>query len=340
MSFSIRESSAAGQSTNPPILTIGIPTWNRVDRLCHQLDALLPHVAACHDTVEILVCDNGSTDGTWERLLGYLDTAPCRIRCIRNGTNIGASPNCLRVFEAAQGEWTWLIGDDDNLDFSQVPVLLQHLGPTQTPVLILLDRPDARPAARRHVDIDQFFERANDMLAVEILQYSRVICQTSPLKQLLRKTYTQAMAHMHPHGFIYGSLILQPGADVLHLPLITHEDPESPRWDMIKGYLGAWMTALETYAGHRKEARAREIRLRQKRILSMAQKNLIAGTPLQAADLDQIRRLFTLGGRLELFLTRAAFRINKALAIRLLRLMRPKLFRGAHPKSSPQAKDY
>lgn len=61
-------------------------------------------------TVELLVIDNASTDGTQ----GYLaeQSAPFLVKH-RNAENIGADRNFIECVRRAQGRYVWLFGDDE-----------------------------------------------------------------------------------------------------------------------------------------------------------------------------------------------------------------------------------
>jgi abequosyltransferase len=95
-----------------PLLTIAIPTYNRAVHLQRLLDALLPMVASHGESIEIIVSDNASHDGT-----GTVVTAACRahptLRILTNESNIGGDANFARCFEQARGDYLWIIGDDD-----------------------------------------------------------------------------------------------------------------------------------------------------------------------------------------------------------------------------------
>jgi glycosyltransferase involved in cell wall biosynthesis len=92
-------------------LSITIPSYNRHKELQATLDAL--YVNAFPSSVEILIIDNHSQPALRESLATrYADCAPAP-QWIRNPANIGLAGNLLRCFEAAQGEWIWLLGDDD-----------------------------------------------------------------------------------------------------------------------------------------------------------------------------------------------------------------------------------
>lgn len=94
-----------------PLVTIGIPTYNRGDeRLKCVVDA------SCKQTwknLEILVGDNASTDKTEDLMRSISDP---RVRYIRHEKNIGANANFNYLLQEAKGEWFLLFHDDDLID--------------------------------------------------------------------------------------------------------------------------------------------------------------------------------------------------------------------------------
>jgi glycosyltransferase involved in cell wall biosynthesis len=91
-------------------LTVAIPTYNRLKYLQELLPELLRQCKP-YPEIEILVSDNGSTDGTAE----YLKTLPF-IQVWTNTENVGAAANFVLCVEDAQGEYVWLFGDDDLIE--------------------------------------------------------------------------------------------------------------------------------------------------------------------------------------------------------------------------------
>ena len=92
------------------LLTIAIPTYNGSNTICTMLDILLPQVS---EEVELIVCDNCSTDNTFEIISKYSEQYP--IRYIRNEKNIGPDANFLKCMKLAEGKYTFLLSDDDIL---------------------------------------------------------------------------------------------------------------------------------------------------------------------------------------------------------------------------------
>jgi glycosyltransferase involved in cell wall biosynthesis len=92
-----------------PKISVCIPTYNRA----HFLNGAIASVMA--QTIsdwEIVVCDDGSTDGTPALMASYDDA---RIHYVRHDRNIGKSNNMRSGFEAATGEYFIKFDDDDRL---------------------------------------------------------------------------------------------------------------------------------------------------------------------------------------------------------------------------------
>jgi glycosyltransferase involved in cell wall biosynthesis len=106
----------SGAGVDPPLVTIGIPTYNRAKLLPRAVESAL---AQDYGPIDIVISDNASTDGTAEvcRELAARDE---RIRCMRHASNCGASANFRAVLQAARGELFMWLGDDDWIDHHYV----------------------------------------------------------------------------------------------------------------------------------------------------------------------------------------------------------------------------
>jgi len=97
--------------TESPLLTIAVPTYNRVSSLEILLRHLAPQIEDAPE-IELIVCDNASTDGT-PQLVERLAATKVVDRYLRSEANLGMDGNFLRCFENARGKYLWLVGDDD-----------------------------------------------------------------------------------------------------------------------------------------------------------------------------------------------------------------------------------
>ena len=92
-----------------PILSIGLPVYNREKFLRQSLDALLDQTFA---TFDLIISDNASTDGTEDICREYARRDE-RIRYYRNPSNIGAPRNFNRTFELSSTKYfKWATSDD------------------------------------------------------------------------------------------------------------------------------------------------------------------------------------------------------------------------------------
>lgn len=90
-----------------PLYTIGIPTYNRAAFLRESLTAALSQT---YPNLEVLVCDNASTDDTAAVVASFSDP---RVRYLRHDKNQGAEFNFIACVKEARGEFfSWLQDDD------------------------------------------------------------------------------------------------------------------------------------------------------------------------------------------------------------------------------------
>ena len=108
-----------------PLLTIAIPTYNRMKNLAVLLEVLLPQVCA-GGPVEVLVSDNASSDGT-EAMVRELIADGAPVRYEKQMENVGSDRNFLSCFANARGKYFWLCGDDDIICPGSVAKVMRHL---------------------------------------------------------------------------------------------------------------------------------------------------------------------------------------------------------------------
>jgi glycosyltransferase involved in cell wall biosynthesis len=108
-------------SSERPLLTIAIPTYNRRGCLTQLLEILAPQLAG-ESRVELIVSDNASPDDTPTVVASFREKGLV-LTYSKNETNIGADANVVRCYEMARGEYVWIFGDDDII----VPGALQEV---------------------------------------------------------------------------------------------------------------------------------------------------------------------------------------------------------------------
>ncbi|MDQ6624141.1 MAG: glycosyltransferase [Verrucomicrobiota bacterium] len=115
----------------PPLLSICVMTYNRRRTLEETLDSIFPQVAA-REEVEVVICDNASTDDT-EAFVASRLTSAGRLRYHRNSENLGVDGNIVTCFEQAHGNYVALFSDDDLAPPNHFDFILREIeqtGPT------------------------------------------------------------------------------------------------------------------------------------------------------------------------------------------------------------------
>lgn len=90
-----------------PKVSVIIPTFNRAHILKRAIDSVLAQTFA---DLELIVVDDGSTDGTTELISTFFDP---RLRYLRQPKNLGVSAARNRGVREARGEWLAFLDSDD-----------------------------------------------------------------------------------------------------------------------------------------------------------------------------------------------------------------------------------
>ena len=90
-------------------VSVTVPAYNTESLVCRALDS----IPRRHD-IEVLVCDDGSTDGTWAALERYVADHPdLNIRLFRNKTNRGVGYTRNVLFDNCTGQYVTGLDSDD-----------------------------------------------------------------------------------------------------------------------------------------------------------------------------------------------------------------------------------
>lgn len=102
-------------------ISICIPTYNRAEHLTNCLQSIILNKSRSKIDFQVCVSDNCSTDETEDVVRRA--QASIAIKYHKNPRNLGIPRNFLNVVEMADGEFVWLLGDDDLL----LPSALEEL---------------------------------------------------------------------------------------------------------------------------------------------------------------------------------------------------------------------
>lgn len=98
-----------GNNENSPSVSVAMAVYNCADTLGEAVESIL---AQTHADLELIICDDGSADGTLELARKYA-TADRRIRLIANARNLGLNRSLNRCLELARGKYYARMDGDD-----------------------------------------------------------------------------------------------------------------------------------------------------------------------------------------------------------------------------------
>ncbi|MFA6204150.1 MAG: glycosyltransferase [Gallionella sp.] len=112
------------------LVSVVIPTYNQVDFVKETIDSVLEQD---YPKLQIIVTDDGSTDGTVQIIQDYVRQYPDKVVAVVSEKNTGIPANFNRGFRQVKGEYiAWLGGDD-----------LMLPGKISKQVKLMQQRPDA-----------------------------------------------------------------------------------------------------------------------------------------------------------------------------------------------------
>ena len=138
-----------------PRLSVCIPTFNRAQYIGLAIASVLEQAIGL--PVEIVVCDNASTDGTQELVRGLMAAHP-QLRYERNEVNLGADGNTLRAPSHGRGDYLWILGSDDTITPGSMAMLMQAIAGDE-PAVVMGDAVDC-DIALKPVGMLKFFDGA------------------------------------------------------------------------------------------------------------------------------------------------------------------------------------
>jgi glycosyltransferase involved in cell wall biosynthesis len=97
------------ETNNSPLVSIGMPVYNAAK---HLEQAIISLLGQRYTNIELIICDNRSSDSTWNLCCKYASIDK-RILLSKNETNIGMIMNFYKVLCKAKGDFfMWAAHDD------------------------------------------------------------------------------------------------------------------------------------------------------------------------------------------------------------------------------------
>ena len=104
-------------------LSICISTLNRGDYIEETLDTIIPQLNKC---VELIIVDGNSSDNTCDIIKKYTDQNEY-VKYFQESINSGVDGDYDKAIKYAQGEFCWLMTDDDLLELNAVEKVLKKI---------------------------------------------------------------------------------------------------------------------------------------------------------------------------------------------------------------------
>lgn len=111
-----------GSRQRAAVISVAMTTFEGAKHLGGQLASLLSQSRAPD---EIVVCDDASTDGTWELLEAFSRRCPSPVRLLRQERNVGLRRNIQTALAACRGDVLVLADQDDLWDRDKL-LLVEH----------------------------------------------------------------------------------------------------------------------------------------------------------------------------------------------------------------------
>jgi glycosyltransferase involved in cell wall biosynthesis len=92
-----------------PLVSVHCVSYNQI---AYIDEAIRSAVGQDYDNLEVIVCDDGSTDGTAERIREWAERYPGRVVPVL-GPHVGITANCNRIMPVARGKYIFHHAGDD-----------------------------------------------------------------------------------------------------------------------------------------------------------------------------------------------------------------------------------
>ena len=128
------------------MISIAMTSFNGSKYIRDQLDSILRQA---HTDYELIICDDCSTDETWEIISTYC-AKDSRIKAFRNSQNIGFTRNFEKAISMCKGDFIALCDQDDIWLPNHLTVLLNNIGSSvmSTADALLIDKEGCQKGIR------------------------------------------------------------------------------------------------------------------------------------------------------------------------------------------------
>jgi len=184
-------------ANHAPLISIGIPTYNRVTSLARSIASAR---AQTHENVDIVICDNASTDET-ESLCRRIASEDPRVRYVRHPRNIGPEENFAATLRLARGEFFMWVADDDWIDPDYVRACYDVLRGDPETSIVVGESHYYEADVFHHVE--PILNLTTDLASLRVLFYLWKVDRNGPFYGLMRRREIAAVALERSNGRLH-----------------------------------------------------------------------------------------------------------------------------------------
>lgn len=174
-------------NSSHPLVTIGIPTYNRAAMLRRSIESALHQD---YPMIEVIISDNASTDSTKD-ICQEFSRQDVRVNCIKQAVNIGATANFAEVLRKASGDYFMWLGDDDWIDVPYVSSCMSLLMADSSLSLV-----SGAPIYYRHgskIYAGKKFDLLEQCWVIRVANYYRKVADNGMFYGVMRTTQLQQL---------------------------------------------------------------------------------------------------------------------------------------------------
>jgi len=276
-----------------PILTIAIPTYNRADSLAYIVEKIAPYL---DKNLSLLILDNHSTDETQRYCLAF-SQEHSYVEYVRHSANVGGVVNMLRCIELSHSRYTWLLGDDDDIEVELLPELVRLVEEKNAFGYHLLakSRQNRKISHYRFENKEEFENSFFDMTAMHLM--SSNIFNTQEASRFFSEAYR--LVHLQHAYTLFHVKFLEENhsVEILKLPILKPERIVVKRWSKFAAHLDAMETSYHLFG---KKIASKEYTVRKKELLKIATQALFSSKD-EGFDTLEVKRLFWMLGVKDFF---------------------------------------
>lgn len=182
-----------------PLVSVGIPTYNRPNSLAKTLHSLGEQTYKC---IEIIVSDNCSPGIKTQQVVAEAKKHDRRITCFRQDKNIGPLNNFMFVLKQATGEFFMWLADDDRLDPDYIEECVQFM--IQHPSYALTGGLAKYYSGKEFIETDIIATFSQDSATERVKEYYRTVIHNGIYYGVFRKdALSQVMKNCLANDWLY-----------------------------------------------------------------------------------------------------------------------------------------